>query len=325
MAADWTAERVARLAAKRAARLGDLSQGAIDELTRSVRKSPDAFVDDDEERAFALLVRAQAALAADRQEDEFLSDEQYAATLEDRLARLHGTAGQALELDPGSPDAALLSLLSAPADEVDTYLALRALDERLAEERGDVLEKPGDRWEDPYARPLLRVKAALARSAFNATAFSVARDTALAVLDLAPGDPLGLRYTAAMVYARLEDEKGFDELDARFGRRGNAWSNLARSLMLFKLDRLPAARRALNGYLRLNEGAAYALLRPVYIEPYLPDRPDAEPGSYWEAALAVHEADPIIVDAPDYIDWCSDQPGVLEQASAFAAANGFEW
>ena len=325
MATDWKGERVARLVTKRAAALGDLSQGAVEELTRSVREDPDAFVDDDEERAFALLVRAQTTLAQGRAEDEFLSDDQYAAALEDRLARLRATAEQALELDPSSPDAALLSILGTAADEVDTMLALRALDERLTAESPGALGGSGDRWEQPFARPLLRVKAALARSAFGAASFSEARDVSLALLDLMPGDPLGLRFTAAMALARLEDEKGFDDLDVRFERHGNAWSNLARSLMLFKLDRLSAARRALNGYLRLNEGAAYALLRPVYIEPYLPDRPDAEPGSYWEAALAVHEADPIIVDAPDFIDWCSDQPGVLEQASTFAAANGFEW
>lgn len=325
MAGDWAAERVARLAAKRAAKLGQLSAGAYQELLNSVRENPDAFVDDDEERAFELLVKLEAWLEQGRRDDEFLSDEQYAAVLQDRLARVRSVAQEAQALDPASPDAQLLAILARPADEVDTYLALQELDAQVTAARPVGVAPESSAWDDVLARPALRVKAALARSAFGAAAFSRSRDACFEVLDLAPEDPLGVRYTAALALGRLEDEQGFDELDARFGRRGNAWSNLARSLMLFKLDRLPASRRALNGYLRLNEGAAYALLRPTYVEPYLPDRPDFDEGSYWEAVLAVHEADPVIVDAPDYIDWCSDQPGVLDQASAFAQANGLDW
>ncbi|MBD9242503.1 MAG: hypothetical protein EGQ45_00305, partial [Clostridiales bacterium] len=97
----------------------------------------------------------------------------------------------------------------------------------------------------------------------------------------------------------MRAEAFIDELDARFGRQGNAWTHLTRALLLFKLDRTPAARRALRGFASLCRGGAYALLRPTFVEPYLPDRPDAEPGSYAEAMMAVHECDPAIMDTPD--------------------------
>ena len=86
-----------------------------------------------------------------------------------------------------------------------------------------------------------------------------------------------------------------------------------------------AARRALAGFRSLNEGAAYALLRPTYVETYLPCRPEFVPGSFEEAVLAVHEADSVVVDAPDFVNWASEQPGVLDDAVAFARSNGMDW
>lgn len=325
MTGPWQEERVLRLAAKRARELGELSPGAYEELALSVQEDPDAFMADDEERAFAVMARAQEALAASRRQDEFLSDGQYEEALARRLKAMGAQSAEALQLDPGCVDAALVQALARPMDSPDRVRALRELDQGFSPNALAVPEGAQSLWDDVFARPMIRLKAALARTAFEAAFFSQARDLSIQILDVTPDDPLGMRYTCAMALARLEDEKGFDALDARFGRRGNAWSNLARSLMLFKLDRLPAARRALNGFLRLNDGAAYALLRPCYVEPYLPDRPQVEPGSYLEALLAVHEADPIVVDAPDFVDWCSDQPGVLEAASTFAQANGYDW
>ena len=142
---------------------------------------------------------------------------------------------------------------------------------------------------------------------------------------LNPTDELGARHTWAIALARLEDEAAFDELDARFGRQGNAWTHLTRALLLFKLDRMPAARRALRGFASLCRGGAYALLRPTFVEPYLPDRPDAEPGSYAEAMMAVHECDPAIMDTPDFLGWASAQNGFAEQAQRFARENDLDW
>ena len=44
-----------------------------------------------------------------------------------------------------------------------------------------------------------------------------------------------------------------------------------------------------------------------------------------EATLAVHEADPIIVDVPDLPIWVQEQPGMLESAMSFARRSGLDW
>ena len=137
-------------------------------------------------------------------------------------------------------------------------------------------------------------------------------------------DPLGARYTLALAYARLEDEPGFQELDRAWGHRDSAWSALARTLLLFKLDRMPAARRALTGYVSVYESGAFGLASPTLVEPYLPDRPSFEPGSLDEVVFAVHEAEPIIVDTPDFMNWCNSQPGFRESAEAFARRMGYD-
>ena len=148
---------------------------------------------------------------------------------------------------------------------------------------------------------------------------------ALGTIDLSPLDLLGARHTAALAYARLEDEQGFESLDARFGRRGNAWQSLARIILLFKLGRPGAAKRALHGFDQLCEGGVYALLRPILIDTYMPDRPAIAPYSFEEATLAVHEADPIIVDVPDLLAWVESQEDMAASALRFARRSGFDW
>ena len=125
--------------------------------------------------------------------------------------------------------------------------------------------------------------------------------------------------------ARLEDEAGLGALDARFSDRESAWSHLARVLLLYKLNRLPAARRALRGFDSLCAGGAYALLHPTYVEIYLPDRPDAEPCGFEESLMAVREAEPIIADVPEFISWCQGHDWLVASARAFAERNDLDW
>ena len=145
------------------------------------------------------------------------------------------------------------------------------------------------------------------------------------LLALAPLDALGARLTYALALARLEDEDGFEWLDAREGRKGNAWFHLSRVLLMYKLGRMPAARRALKGYAQLCTGGAYILLQPIFVDTYLPDRPAFEPGSFFEAMLAAHEAEPIIADTPDFVGWAAEQPGFYDLALRYCADNGLDW
>ncbi len=184
---------------------------------------------------------------------------------------------------------------------------------------------PGDAWDDVFSRPQLRLLAAIARARLETARFKPAIEACERLVALDSLDRLGARYTWAIALARLEDEKGLDALDARFGRAGNAWIHLARTLLMYKLDRMPAARRALRGYASLCQGGAYALLRPTFIETYLPDRPLFKAGSFEEAALAVHECDAVIMDTPDFIGWATAQDGFSQQAEKFARDHDLDW
>ncbi len=182
-----------------------------------------------------------------------------------------------------------------------------------------------DAWDDVFARPRLRLLSTIARARLDTARYKAAIATCEKLVELDSLDHLGARYTWAIALARLEDEKGLDALDAKFGRAGNAWIHLARTLLMFKLDRMPAARRALRGYASLCEGGAYALLRPTFIDGYLPDRPAFTVGSFEEAALAVHECDPVVMDTPDFIGWATAQDGFAAQAEKFARDHDLDW
>ena len=153
----------------------------------------------------------------------------------------------------------------------------------------------------------------------------MALDVSRGLMAASPKDQVGGRLTAALALARLEDEAGFNELDARLAGRENSWLNLGRTILLYKLGRMNAARRALRGYGELCEGAAYALLRPTFVEIYLPDRPEVPAGGFEEATFAVHEAEPIIADVPDFIAWADAFPWFHASGEAYAEENGYDW
>lgn len=319
-------ELVLRCARKRRDKLGDLSDDGFAELVRAVRANPSSFVDDDEERAFAELSNALARIAASREGDDLLDDDEYRRERKRRLGKLESDCDRILAIDPSSIDARLLQALASDKDADEMLSVLLDLDEQVMAEQGP-MPLPGKRdvWDDVFARPRLRLSAALSRSMLETARYRMARQECDALLAVSPSDELGARMTCALALARLEDEAGFDALDARFGRVGNAWSHLARALLMYKLDRLPAAKRALMGFNELCEGGAYVLLRPCYVDTYLPDRPRVRPGSFEEATLAVHEADPIVVDTPDFVTWASTQPGFSESARRFADEGGYDW
>lgn len=139
------------------------------------------------------------------------------------------------------------------------------------------------------------------------------------------GHPEG---TLLLALARLEDEQGFfdavRDYDAAHaeGLEASPWFLLARALLLYKLGRRKPARRALLDFAGQAEGGAYFLLNPDYDLPYVPVRP--APREPWDLSLqAVSEADPILVDTPDFTDWAESLEGVERIAEHFADQHGF--
>ena len=323
---DARKEQVQRLALKRRRKLGPLSDEAFEELELAVREDPLRFVDDDEEQAFMQVAQALERHEQSRHDDDLLDDEQYALKREQRNAKLVAACDQALATYDGCVDALTLRLLALDLSQAELFDRLLEASEALRANEGSVqVPAAGDAWANVFLRPRLRLQAALARTGINTSRFRMTCDLCVDLLARAPLDALGVRFTCALAMARLEDEKGFDWLDSREGRHGNAWFHLSRAILMYKLGRVPAARRALRGFDQLCTGGAYMLLQPTYVDTYLPDRPAFEPGSFQESMLCVHEADPIISDIPDFAAWACNQPGFLASAQDFCARNGFEW
>ena len=314
-------ELVARCARRRNEKIGPLSDEAYAELVLAVRQNPVDFVDAAPEQALLLLARALDAYRASLGHDDLLDDEAFEAERSRRLATLRAECERAAAVDPGCLDARLVALL---ASELDPDPLLDALLE--LERDGSLGELPeGDAWDDVLCRPRLRLRAAVARACLDGARFRMAASAAASVVDATPDDPLGARHTHMLACARLEDEAALGALEARWSGRESAWSHLARVLLLYKLGRLTAARRALRGYDQLVSGGAYALLRPVMVEPYLPDRPDAPACGFEEAMMAVREAEPIIADVPEFIAWCQGHDWLEASAHTFAEKSDLDW
>ena len=323
---DAREEMIFRLALKRRRKLGTLSDEGFTELELAVRADPTRFVDDQEEEAFMLVAKALSELDASRATDELLDDEQFEQSRARRMERLAKGASDALSCDPKCADARLLLLLSSTTDLELLLDGLIDLEQTLEDDCGPLLPgATGDAWADVFLRPRLRVMAQVAQNLLYTARYRMCCDACQRLLECAPLDVLGARLSYALALARLEDEEGFNWLDAHEGRHGNAWFHLGRLILMYKLGRTSAIRRALSGYDRLCTGGAYALLQPHFVDTYLPDRPAFEPGSFEEAMLAVHEADAIVCDIPDFRLFCRDQPAFLESARTFCNQNGLDW
>lgn len=314
-------ELVERCARHRREKIGPLSDEAFAELVLAVRQSPADFADGAPDQALLVLARGLDAYRASQRDDDLLDDEAFDAARARRIAALRARCDQALSLDPHCLDARLIDLLASEPEPDELLDGLLALERASA----DAPAPSGDAWEDVEHRPRLRLRAAVARTCLDAARPGMAASAAASLLAVTPTDPLGARHTCMLACARLEDELGLGALEARFSGRESAWSHLARVLLLYKLDRLTAALRALRGFDGLCEGGAYALLRPTFVDIYLPDRLEAAPCSFQESLMAVREAEPVIADVPEFIAWCQGHDWLVASARGYAERHGLDW
>lgn len=318
-------ELVERCAIHRREKIGPLSDEAYAELLLAVRQDPALFVDDPSDRAFLGLAQALDAYYESLRDDAPVDDEAYQAARIRRLSALAERCSKLAEIDEGCPDVRLVEILAGDLDPDQLLEELVGLEHAIAKDLPIDAAPGSDAWSDVFCRPRLRLRAAVARTCLDGARFRMAASAAASVIDASPSDPIGARHTYALALARLEDEPGFDALDARFSRQGSPWVHLARVILLYKLNRMPAARRALRGFDGLCTGGAYALLRPTFVEVYLPDRPEVSPGGFEESTFAVREAEPIIADIPDFIGWCQDHDWLVQSAERFAEENDLDW
>ena len=322
-------ELILRCAYRRNEKLGGLSPKAYEELLAAVRENVSAFIDTPEEAAFAEVVAASETFARELRECEALDDEGYAMGRAKALNKVRASCKHALGIDPTCTDARHMFLLATQPgvgspDQV--YSELLATYRESHAQLDSLAALPGGlTWENVFLRPHARLLAALARHCVYSTRYRLAIAWGEELLELCPNDEVGVRHSMAIAYARLEDEDGLNALDDRFDHETTPWSVLSRAVLLYRLERYSAARRALLSYVRLVEGGAFAMLRPVMIPPYLPDRPEVARNSFEEAMQAVYEIETVLADEPGFTWWAQNLPGVEESGKRFAEDNGFEW
>lgn len=324
----YNAELIDRIEAHQLTKLGDLSEAARAELRATIDEHLDDYLDDPTDVAFKTVWHQIGAYQRSMDMLAGAEPDDYAMARSTARQRLVESCESMLGIDPDCIDAHT-TIAIAPADS--PLERLRRL-ERVAKDH-HVIERvreagqanDGVASNDPLARGYLRAYAALARTYFQCTFYDLAWIRCSELIDADSADITGARYTKALCAARLEDEEMLNHLDATFRRSSNAWNDLARAIVLFKLNRMPAATRALRTFCNRCDGAAFALMSPTYVDTYIPCRPSFETGTYEEAVLAVHEADQIVVDTPGFIPWALSVDGIEEQAIDFARRYGMDW
>lgn len=291
------------------------------ELGRAALRNPSSIALDDEDRA---LIALDKAVACARRELDDEADEPSAQG--PHLTRTRAQLSRCVALDPHCFDAQTLLILSADTSQ---ETAIAQLEAEAVEARAWCAERSReldgatvDAWDAVFLRPWLRVEGKIIDLLVSCACYREALARCRTLLAASPADGQGIRHTAALILARLEDERGLDELDTMFGRAGSTWMHLARSMLLYKLGRLDAARRAVIGLAELCPGAAYYLTYPSYVPPYLPDRPPFTPGSEYESLYATFEADFLVVDTPDFVPWANSVGAFAKAAEKYGRTHG---
>lgn len=328
-----TEELVQRCALKRRATIGPMSDAAYEELLLAVQSDLKSYASETDELPMYHLAQAVKRYQDSQLNDDSYTDEEFVQARITRLQTFLHALKNIREKYGENTDLLRMDALIHASDPESLLQALLAIQNQAEKEakRTSNLEDsktsatiPHDTWADVFTRPRLRLQAAIGRAYADTARFRLAATTCEQLLEESPSDAVGARFTLALTYARLEDEAALNRLDDRFNHHSNAWIELARAILLFKLSRISSARRALKSYQMNTEGGAFALLHPTFVDIYIPDRPEVKTGSFNEALLAIHEAEPVIVDVPDFIEWAGNIPEFAAASDAYAAANGFD-
>ena len=328
-----TEELVQRCALKRRATIGPMSDAAYEELLLAVQSDLKSYASETDELPMYHLAQAVKRYQDSQLNDDSYTDEEFVQARITRLQTFLHALKNIREKYGENTDLLRMDALIHASDPESLLQALLAIQNQAEKEakRTSNLEDsktsatiPHDTWADVFTRPRLRLQAAIGRAYADTARFRLAATTCEQLLEESPSDAVGARFTLALTYARLEDEAALNRLDDRFNHHSNAWIELARAILLFKLSRISSARRALKSYQMNTEGGAFALLHPTFVDIYIPDRPEVKTGSFNEALLAIHEAEPVIVDVPDFVEWAGNIPEFAAASDAYAAANGFD-
>ena len=259
---------------------------------RRYAQDRDSLPQTDADRAFHLV--SEAVTLVDYQLP-FSTDEE-AETI---IPRAHRLLEEALALDPHCYDASRISV-AANCPSFESYYDYLCESEpevraHCEEARNAVLNSGSDERATAEAElalhPHLRWLAALASKALICGRNREALRYCEEAFQLDPADMADTRFTAALAYAKLEDEQGLDQLEARCRKlphpygSNDAWALLARLSLAQKRLNYPLARQILAKIAELYPNAAVTLAR----QKELPD------GVFARLALPPFSEDELIV------------------------------
>ena len=322
----------------------DLTEGARSMLRAQIAANPERYAADDHARALVSYTNLHARLHRELVRMDEVSDEQFETGIVRLFDTMQHDVQRICQADERCIDARLLDILLTDAPVDARMPRLLDLEAEARSHLAQVL--PGF---DPAADPCWqgRVDGEDASDAdaavdvhlpelagwlhtLEALAFecmAAARYRAAARYARMVHRTTGYRNLAVgtllLCLARLEDEQGFFDVAREAGPEveETPWFLLGRTLLLYKLDRMRSATRALREFAARCDGGAFFLLNPTYHDPYLPCRPPAREA--WELShQAVWEADAIIVDTPDFTAWATGVEGVQDAARRFAERRG---
>lgn len=266
----------------------------------------DSLPQSDGDRAFHLVAIAARLIDHDL---PFATDERAQEIIDDG----HRILDEALMLDAHCYDAVRMKS-AATNPSFETFLAF--LNERSAEVRAhceseralavdDVSPERARLMADIAMRPYLRWVATQAEQALICGRNKESLRFAHEVLELDPRDGADVRFTAALAYAKLEDEQGLDAL-AESGRKAgrsrpadDAWMQLSRIALAHKQNDMRAARACLERLLNTYPHAGEALIRQTELPDGVFARFAAAPYSEDELIIALSEGTVLLQEGVD--------------------------
>ena len=321
----------------------ELTHAACELLREQVERDPEAYATTEHAQALVSYMRTHEHLMRELRRTDELPDDEFERRCRELYDESREDLSKIWHIDQLCIDAELVDILLADVPLDDLLGDLLALEKRArtylqvnaagfdmdapAYWRGvDDEDLPRVWAAEPVAVGWLHTLECIAQACIMTARYRAAARYARQVMR-ADGFGSGAVGTLLIALARLEDEGAFfaavDDERARGGDIDSSpWFLLARTVLLYKLDRERSARRALRDFARRCEGGAYFLLNPTFHAPYLPVRP--EPRDPWELThQAVWEADGFLADTPDFAAWARTVEGVEDAADEFARRYGF--
>ncbi len=274
---------------------------------RRFAQNRDSLPQSDADRAFHLVAVTSKGIDY---ELPFASEERAGQIIEAG----HRMLDEAIALDPYCYDAirmkaaatspsfdAYLEFLGSQADEVRAY----------CEEQRDAQTNQcssGERMRlmaDLAMRPYLRWIAAQAEQALICGRNKESIRLAHKALDVDSHDAADVRFTAALAYAKLEDQQGLEKLVSsgraagRMRAANDAWTQIAWLSLAYKQHDLETARRAMDALVATYPRAAEALIRQNELPDGVFARLAVTPYSEDEIILALSEGTVLLQEGVD--------------------------